>query len=132
MVTGRSTHSINACTSESGIPVRGPVELGERVMGSPVATSFTRSRWHHSRSSRPAAASNAANGGCPSLQGAGDDVEVSLIGQIAAGVPVDAAETAEETFLLSRRLVGHGALFMLRVKADSMTGAAITDDDLPN
>ena len=68
--------------------------------------------------------------GCPSLQGAGDDVEVPLIGQIAAGVPVDAAEAAEETFVLSRRLVGHGVLFMLRVKGDSMTGAAITDGDL--
>ena len=52
------------------------------------------------------------------------------IGQIAAGVPVDAAEAAEETFLLSRRLVGYGVLFMLRVKGGSMTGAAITDGDL--
>jgi repressor LexA len=68
--------------------------------------------------------------GCPSFQGAGDDVAVPLIGQIAAGVPVDAAEAAEETFVLSRRLVGHGTLFMLRVKGDSMTGAAITDGDL--
>lgn len=59
-----------------------------------------------------------------------DEVEVPLIGQIAAGVPLDAVEVAEETFLLSRRLVGHGTLFMLRVKGDSMTGAAITDGDL--
>ena len=43
---------------------------------------------------------------------------------------VDAVELAEETFLLSRRLVGRGTLFMLRVKGDSMTGAAITDGDL--
>ena len=62
--------------------------------------------------------------------GKGDEVEVPLIGQIAAGVPLDAVELAEDTFLLSRRLVGHGALFMLRVKGDSMTGAAITDGDL--
>jgi hypothetical protein len=68
--------------------------------------------------------------GCPSLPGEDDNVEIPLIGQIAAGVPVDAAEAAEETFLLSRRLVGHGALFMLRVKGDSMTGAAIADGDL--
>jgi repressor LexA len=52
-----------------------------------------------------------------------DEVEVPLIGQIAAGVPLDAVEVAEETFLLSRRLVGHGTLFMLRVKGDSMTGS---------
>jgi repressor LexA len=39
-------------------------------------------------------------------------------------------EAAEDTFSLPRRPVGHGALFMLRVKGDSMTGAAITDGDL--
>ena len=60
----------------------------------------------------------------------GDGVEVPLIAQIAAGNAVDAVESAEETFLLSRRLVGHGELFMLRVKGDSMTGAAIVDGDL--
>jgi repressor LexA len=60
----------------------------------------------------------------------GDAVEVPLIGQIAAGIPLDAVELAEETFLMPRRLVGRGTLFMLRVKGDSMTGAAITDGDL--
>jgi repressor LexA len=55
---------------------------------------------------------------------------VPLIGQIAAGVPLDAVELAEDTFRLPRRLVGHGTLFMLRVMGDSMTGAAIADGDL--
>jgi repressor LexA len=59
-----------------------------------------------------------------------DEVEVPLIGRIAAGVPLDAVELAEESFAMSRRLVGYGRLFMLRVKGDSMTGAAITDGDL--
>lgn len=59
-----------------------------------------------------------------------DEVEVPLIGQIAAGVPLDAMELGEDTFRLPRRLVGHGTLFMLKVKGDSMIGAAITDDDL--
>lgn len=59
-----------------------------------------------------------------------DEVEVPLIGQIAAGIPLDAVELADETFRLPRRLVGHGTLFMLKVKGDSMTGAAITDGDL--
>ena len=53
-----------------------------------------------------------------------------LIWQIAAGMSLDAVEVAEETFLLSRRLVGHGTLFILRVNGDSMTEAAITDGDL--
>lgn len=59
-----------------------------------------------------------------------EEVEVPPIGQIAAGVPLDAVELALETFLLSRRLVGHGTLFMLRVKGESMTEAAITDWNL--
>ncbi len=59
-----------------------------------------------------------------------DEVEVPLIGQIAAGVPLDAMELGEDTFRLPRRLVGYGQLFMLKVKGDSMTGAAITDGDL--
>lgn len=59
-----------------------------------------------------------------------DEVEVPLIGQIAAGVPLDAIELAEQTFWLPRRLVGHGTLFMLRARGDSMTGAGITDGDL--
>jgi repressor LexA len=66
----------------------------------------------------------------PATRTEGDEVEVPLIGQIAAGIPLDAVESAEETFLLPRRLVGRGTLFMLRVKGDSMTGAAITDGDL--
>lgn len=57
-------------------------------------------------------------------------VEVRLIGQIPAGVPFDAFQSAEETFRLPRRLVGHGKLFVLKVRGDSMTGAAITDGDL--
>jgi repressor LexA len=66
----------------------------------------------------------------PAPRAEGDEVEVPLIGQIAAGVGMDAVELAEEAFSLSRRLVGHGTLFMLRVKGDSMTGAAIIDGDL--
>jgi repressor LexA len=64
------------------------------------------------------------------LRAESDEVEVPLIGRIAAGVPLDAVELAEESFAMSRRLVGYGRLFMLRVKGDSMTGAAITDGDL--
>jgi repressor LexA len=66
----------------------------------------------------------------PALLSDGDEAVVPLIGQIAAGAPLDAVELAEETFRLPRRLVGHGRLFMLRVNGDSMTGAAIADGDL--
>lgn len=66
----------------------------------------------------------------PSPTAQSDGIEVPLIGQIAAGVPLDAEEAIEETFPLPRELVGRGRLFMLRVKGDSMTGAAIVDGDL--
>ena len=59
-----------------------------------------------------------------------EEVEVPLVGQIAAGVPVDAVEAAEETFSLRGGWSATGQLFMLRVRGDSMTGAAISDGDL--
>jgi repressor LexA len=67
-------------------------------------------------------------GGRGILPGA-DAVEVPLVGQVAAGVPVLAEEMIEDNFWLPRRLVGKGTLFMLKVAGDSMTGAAITDGD---
>jgi len=66
----------------------------------------------------------------PAPPAGSDEVEVPLIGQIAAGFHRDAVDLAEDTIPLSRRLVGHGTLFMLRVSGDSMTGAAIVDGDL--
>jgi len=45
----------------------------------------------------------------------GEEAEVPLIGRIAAGVPLDIVEMAEETFRLPRRLAGRGTLFMLRI-----------------
>lgn len=66
----------------------------------------------------------------PGLSPGGEEVEVPLIGQVRAGIPLDAVELAEDTFCLPRRLVGHGTLFMLKVKGDSMTGAAIAYGDL--
>jgi repressor LexA len=57
-------------------------------------------------------------------------VYVPLIGTIAAGGPILAAESAEEMLTLSRDLVGHGTLFSLRVKGDSMVDAAICDGDV--
>jgi repressor LexA len=71
-----------------------------------------------------------AGPGRPSPQAEGDEAEVPLIGQIAAGMPLDAEEAVEDTFPLPRELVGNGQLFMLRVRGDSMTGAAIIDGDL--
>jgi len=71
-----------------------------------------------------------ADPACPAPRGEGEGVEVPLIGQIAAGVPIDAQQSVEETFLMSRQLVGQGTVFALRVKGDSMSGAAIASGDL--
>ena len=56
-------------------------------------------------------------------------VPVPLIGRISAGVPIIAQQEVEDTFLLPRKIVGHGTLFMLRVAGDSMINAGITDGD---
>ncbi len=54
---------------------------------------------------------------------------VPVVGRIAAGGPILAEQAVEEIFPLPKDLVGEGTLFMLRVIGDSMTGAAITDQD---
>lgn len=59
-----------------------------------------------------------------------ESIDVPLIEQIPAEVPVDAVGLAEEVFALPRPLIGHGTLFVLRITGDSMTGAAIADGDL--
>ncbi|WP_144120617.1 transcriptional repressor LexA [Catellatospora sichuanensis] len=57
-------------------------------------------------------------------------VQVPLLGTIAAGGPILAEQSLEETLTLSRDLVGHGTLFSLRVRGDSMVDAAICDGDV--
>ncbi|MEU8003099.1 transcriptional repressor LexA [Catellatospora sp. NPDC049111] len=69
------------------------------------------------------------DGGIPQQRGAAT-VQVPLLGTIAAGGPILAEESYEETLTLSRDLVGHGTLFSLRVRGDSMVDAAICDGDV--
>lgn len=67
--------------------------------------------------------------GIPQQRGAAT-VQVPLLGTIAAGGPILAEQSLEETLTLSRDLVGHGTLFSLRVRGDSMVDAAICDGDV--
>lgn len=60
---------------------------------------------------------------------AGPSVQVPLVGSIAAGAPITAAEHVEDVFTLPSQLVGDGTLFLLNVKGDSMMDAAICDGD---
>lgn len=55
---------------------------------------------------------------------------VPVLGQIAAGGPLLAQESIEDTLPLPKDLVGSGTLFALRVRGDSMVNAGILDGDL--
>ncbi|WP_238016240.1 transcriptional repressor LexA [Dactylosporangium sp. AC04546] len=57
-------------------------------------------------------------------------VRVPLVGTIAAGGPILAVEHRDDDLTLPSTLVGHGNLFALNVKGDSMIDAAICDGDI--
>jgi repressor LexA len=59
----------------------------------------------------------------------GDSVAVPVIGDIAAGTPIMAAEHVDDLLRLPRELTGRGTVFALRVRGDSMIEAAICDGD---
>src|SRR5258708_9697284 len=54
---------------------------------------------------------------------------VPLVGDVAAGTGVLAAENIEETFPVPEDLTGDGDLFMLHVRGDSMIDGGIFDGD---
>jgi len=53
-----------------------------------------------------------------------------LVGRVAAGEPIFAAENVEDTLTLPAELFPDGDLFMLQVKGESMIEAGILDGDL--
>ena len=54
---------------------------------------------------------------------------IPLIGTVAAGTGVLAEENIEESYPLPQDFTGDGALFMLKVRGESMIDAAICDGD---
>lgn len=56
--------------------------------------------------------------------------DVPVLGRIAAGTPILAAEHVEEVMPLPTELVGEGPVFLLEVKGDSMIDAGIHEGDL--
>jgi len=62
--------------------------------------------------------------------GRGDTVHVPILGRIAAGQPMLAAENLEGTVPVDRRLAAGKQLFALRVHGDSMINAGILEGDL--
>lgn len=55
--------------------------------------------------------------------------EIPVIGRVAAGTPILAEENVEETLILPEDIVGHGDVFILRVRGESMIQAGIMNDD---
>lgn len=62
-------------------------------------------------------------------RGRAEIADVRLVGRIAAGNPILAEESIEDSFPLPKQLVGEGTLFLLRVSGDSMINAQILDGD---
>lgn len=58
-----------------------------------------------------------------------DVVNVPVYGRVAAGIPITAIQTNEETFPISRKFARSRDLFMLKVSGDSMINAGIYDGD---
>lgn len=56
--------------------------------------------------------------------------DVPVLGRIAAGTPILAAEHVDEVMPLPTELVGDGPVFLLEVKGDSMVDAGIHEGDL--
>jgi repressor LexA len=56
--------------------------------------------------------------------------DVPVLGRIAAGTPILAAEHIDEVMPLPTELVGDGPVFLLEVKGDSMVDAGIHEGDL--
>jgi repressor LexA len=59
----------------------------------------------------------------------GDTAYVPLVGRVAAGEPILAAQNIEETMPLPAQVVGGDESFMLEVKGDSMIEDGILDGD---
>jgi repressor LexA len=71
-----------------------------------------------------------ARAGNASREGHKPAIRVPLLGAIAAGTPILAEQLVEDELTLPPSLVGHGTLFALNVRGDSMIEAAICDGDV--
>ena len=58
-----------------------------------------------------------------------DSVTLPILGRVAAGVPITAAENLEDHFVLPASWAPRSGGFLLRVKGDSMIEAGILDGD---
>ena len=59
-----------------------------------------------------------------------DGVNIPLLGQIAAGLPILAEENVEEYLSFPKSMIGQGEHFALQVRGDSMINSGIFDGDI--
>jgi repressor LexA len=126
----RILQAIGEFTSERGYPpsVR---EIGERVGLSSSSTIHAHLKALEKRGlisrdpTKPRALRSEVGGAVR------DALVVPIVGKVAAGVPILAAENLEGEFVLPSAFVPKASdAFMLRVAGDSMIDAAILDGDL--
>ena len=85
----------------------------------------------HSRAIRvtPSAALRTGMPGALMPQVAADSRVLPIIGEIAAGGPIEAYQDASETLSVPDALISSGDAYVLKVRGDSMIDAHITDGD---
>lgn len=59
-----------------------------------------------------------------------NEIQVPLVGSVAAGAPITAEENVESRITLDRSLFRGKDLFTLRIKGDSMKGIGVLDGDI--
>ncbi len=59
----------------------------------------------------------------------GEAVQIPILGQVAAGLPIFATENIEDYFPVPAELVKEDKVFMLQIRGDSMHNAGILHDD---
>ena len=105
-----------------------------REIGAIVGLGSTSSVAHHLKALERHGLLRRDSHGARAVDARGPDgepaVTVPLLGAIAAGVPIPAEESVEDELTLPLALVGHGTLFALKVRGDSMIDAAICDGDV--
>lgn len=122
---------IHEFTAERGYPpsVR---EIGERVGLSSSSTihAHLKTLERHGLITRDPTKPRALRSEV-SPHGGPESVVMPVIGRVAAGMPITAQENVEGEFVLPASFAPRSSeAFMLRVKGDSMVGAAILDGDL--
>jgi len=70
-----------------------------------------------------------AREGAPAILAANDARELSVLGKIAAGTPIEAIQQERDRLMVPENLLGAGEHFVLEVQGDSMLNAGILDGD---